>query len=120
MNWSPAVLKLAKAISVAEGSPPEWNNPGDLTGVDAGSFPTCGYGNKEGVWKFLNNADGWTALYVKLNRMLAGQSRIYSLDMTLEDVGLKYSGGDPNWAVNVARELGVPVTTTLRDIAATG
>ena len=115
--WPDNVVRLAKAIAVAEGSNPAWNNPGDLTGLDRGSFLVCGTANAEGVWKFVNAADGWTALYVKLARILAGQSKVYSLDMTLEEFGAKYSGGDANWAVNVGRELGVPITTTLRYLA---
>ena len=113
MTWPPMVLKLAAAITKAEGSPPEWNNPGDLTGSDAGGFQTLGPANAEGVWKFADLSDGTTALYVKVARMLAGQSRIYTPDMTLAQVGMKYSGGDPNWGKNVAAELGVPETTTL-------
>ncbi len=115
--WPDSVLRLAKAISVAEGSNPEWNNPGDLTGADAGSFLTCGVANSEGVLKFVNAEDGWMALYAKVNRMLSGKSKVYPLDMSLERVGLLYSGGDPNWAVNVSRELAVPVTTTLQELS---
>ena len=115
--WPDNVIRVAKAFAVAEGSNPSWNNPGDLTGADCGAFLTCGTANAEGVWKFVNEADGWTALYIKVARMLAGKSKVYPLDMMLEQVGLKYSGGDPNWAINVAKELGVSVTTTLRELA---
>lgn len=115
--WPPCVLKLAKAISVAESSPPEWHNPGSLTGSDSGSFQTSGTGNAEGVWKFVNEADGWQALYIKVNRMLSGKSTVYPLNMPLERVGIRYSGGDPNWAKNVAAYLGVPESTTLQELA---
>jgi len=108
---------LAKAISVAEGSNPAWNNPGDLTGEDAGSFETNGTANSDGVWRFVNNVDGWLALYIKVNRMLLGRSEVYHLTDTLEIVGEKYSGGDPNWAKNVAAYLGVPESTTLAQLA---
>ena len=122
-NWPNSVLQLAKAIAHAEGfGPPEnlptrANNPGDLTGLDAAGFPTNGTANDEGVWNFVNLADGWEALYIKVNRMLAGRSAVYPLTMTLEQVGLKYSGGNPDWAANVAAFLGVPTTTTLAELA---
>jgi hypothetical protein len=115
--WPDSVLKLAKAIAVAEGSNPEWNNPGDLTGKDAGSFRTCGVANKEGVLKFVNADDGWSALHIKVHRMLSGNSAVYPLTLTLEQVGLKYSGGDANWSRNVANYLGVPETITLQQLA---
>ena len=116
MIWSPQVLKLANAIQVAEGSNPEWNNPGDLT--FAGGFATCGFANSEHVLKFVNAEDGWNALCYQCDLMLSGRSRVYSLDMTLEQVGLKYSDGDPNWAKNVASSMGIPEQTTLAQLAA--
>ena len=117
MTWPNNVIKIALAIKVAEGSNPEWNNPGDLTGADAGNFPTCGTANAEGVLKFVNAEDGYNALCIKVNRMLAGKSSVYSLSMTLAEVGLKYSGRDPNWARNVAAYLNVPETITVAELA---
>jgi hypothetical protein len=117
--WPASVIKFAKAVSVAEGfGPPEnlatrANNPCDLTGADAAGFQTLGVMNSEGVLHFANVADGWTAAYIKFNRMLSGRSLQYPLIWTLEQVGAKFSGGNPEWAINVARELGVPTTTTL-------
>lgn len=124
MTWPDSVLRLAKAFSVAEGFgdpealPTRANNPGDLTGSDGGSFQTHGTANSEGVLIFSSVHDGWQALYMKVNRMLAGKSKTYPLTLTLEQVGLKYSGGNPDWAENVAKYLGVPVTTTLRELSA--
>jgi hypothetical protein len=110
------IQQLAQAITKAENSPPEWNNPGSLTGADKGSFQTCGFGNKEGVWKFVNRADGEKALEVKCARMLLGKSTVYPPQMDLIEVGLKYSGGNPNWSKNVAAILGVPETTTIAEL----
>jgi hypothetical protein len=115
MTWTPAVMKFANAIRIAEGSPIEWNNPGSLTGADRGAFPVTGTANKEGVWKFMYASDGYNALCVKVERILCGLSHVYPLTMTLAEVGLKYSGGNPAWAENVAKELGVPVTMTLAE-----
>jgi len=123
-EWPQSVVKLAKAIAQAEGfGPPKaiptlGNNPGDLTGSDAGTFATLGVMNAEGVVRFTNLADGWTALYIKCNRMLSGKSLIYPLTLTLAQVGMKYSGGNPAWSRNVAAALGVPETTTLAQLAA--
>ena len=117
MAWPMNVEKFAAAIAVAEGSDPSWNNPGDLTGIDAGSFQVLGKANSEGVWKFANLADGWQALYLKIYRIFSGRSVVYPLSMTLEEMGMKYSGGNPNWAINVAKEIGVPVSITLADLS---
>lgn len=115
ITWPPAVLKLAKGISVAEGSNPTWANPGDMT-ISLG-FPNFGPQNADGVLKFENVADGWHVLYHQCWLMLTGKSEVYHLTDTLAQVGLKYSNGDPAWGQNVADYLGVPETTTLAQIA---
>jgi hypothetical protein len=109
------VKRVAEAIAKAEGSPPEWNNPGDLTYADG--YPNRGPQNADGVLAFVNLSDGWNALYHQVELMLTGKSHVYAPTDTLEEVGRKYSNGDPNWAINVAEELGVPVTTTLQQLA---
>lgn len=113
MNWPASVTKFCNAIKIAEGSNPDWNNPGDLTGADKGNFQVWGTANSEGVWKFVYAADGWNALCIKVNRILMGHSLVYPLVMTISELGMKYSGKDPNWAKNVAAELGVPETMTI-------
>jgi hypothetical protein len=110
------VYKFARAISVAEGSNPLWCNPGDLT-ISLG-FPNDGPQNADGVLKFVNVADGWYVLYHQCWVMLTGKSHEYALTDTIEQVGMKYSDGDPNWAMNVANYLGVPTSTTLAQLAA--
>jgi hypothetical protein len=115
MTWANNVLRLALAIKVAEGSNPLWNNPGDM--VFADGFPTHGFANSEGVLLFNNAEDGWNALCHQCNLMLTGKSHVYTLDMTIAQVGLKYANGDTNWAKNVALELGVSLGTTLADLA---
>jgi hypothetical protein len=114
-TYPDSVLKFAKAISVAEGSKPEWNNPGDLTSHFG--FPVTGTANSEGVLIFQNAEDGQEALYRQVSLMLTGKSKVYKLTDTLEQVGLKYAGGDGNWAKNVGAYLGIPLTTTLAEIA---
>jgi len=116
------VEQLGHAIATAEGwgipgsIPTVANNPGDLTGDDAGYFTTAGVMNKEGVVKFVDVDDGWSALHWKCYRILSGKSKVYPPEMTIEEMGMKYSGGNPNWAVNVARELGLSVTTTIAEM----
>lgn len=116
-------MRFAQAVSVAEGFgipgaiPTTANNPCDLSVGDSGSFETDGVANKENVVRFVHLEDGWQAAYVKFNRILAGRSLVYPLTMTLAEMGLRYSGGDPNWSANVAKELGVSTETTLADLA---
>ena len=113
--WPDSVLKFAKAISVAEGSDPAWNNPGDMT-ISLG-FPTDGVVNSEHVLRFVNLVDGWHVLYHQCYLMLSGLSNVYKLTDSISQVGLKYSDGDPDWAMNVANYLGVPTSTTLARLA---
>ena len=110
---SPQIGAMAAAIARAEGSPTEWNNPGDLTA--AFGYPTEGTANSAGVLKFRNCVDGWNALYKQLSLIVNGESR-YTLDTTLADFGMAYSGNDPNWARNVASILGVNQSATLGEI----
>ena len=114
-NWPPAVLQLAKAIAVAEGSNPAWCNPGDMT--YAHGHPTKGTVNADGVLWFCTVEDGWDALYHEVSLMLAGRSHVYSLTDTLITVGFKYSNGDRAWAKNVSEYLGVHEDTTLQELA---
>lgn len=108
------IFSFASAIAKAEGSPSSWNNPGDLT--LSFSYPTIGVGNSAGVLIFQSVTDGWNALYKQLQDIADGNSR-HSVSDTLEAFGLSYSGGDPNWAINVGRFLNVdPSSTTLGDI----
>jgi hypothetical protein len=108
-----AILAVANAIAIAENSPSDWNNPGDLT-ISFG-YPTLGTANSAGVLKFENLADGWNALYRQLSAIVNGTSR-YSLSDSLTDFGAGYSGGDPNWAINVARTLRVDPNVSLGSI----
>ena len=112
---TPQIDKMALAIANAEGSPADWNNPGDLT--IAFGYPTLGTMNSAGVLKFATSADGWNALYHQLSLIVSGGSR-YTLSDTIGTFGNGYSGGDPNWAVNVANYLGVTTDTPLGDVLA--
>jgi hypothetical protein len=118
---SPAVASFARAIATAEGFyvpnsiPRLANNPGNLV-LPNWTGPTMG---SEHISVFSNATEGWQRLYRQLGLIVAGQSRQYSLDMTIEQMGAKWApGGSANipgaWSTNVARVLEVPPTATLR------
>jgi hypothetical protein len=126
--WPPApnaaILRLAQAIAIAEGSPASWNNPGDLTEGDAYGYQLQRDGdgnllvNSAGVVRFVNLADGVNALYRKLRRIQDGISSVYSRTLSLADFAQKYTGGDnaDSWAANVASFLGLdPYQNTVGD-----
>ena len=110
-----AVGALAHAIAVAEGSPSDWNNPGDLTEGDASGYQlqTDADGNllknSAGVVRFANLADGVNALYRKLQHIQDGISRVYSQGLSLAQFAQIYTGGDnaSSWANTVANLLGL-------------
>lgn len=103
MAPSPEIGQFAIAIATAEGFgdpgaiPTRANNPGDL---ELGGT-TLG----EGVTVYPTVEDGWNALYHQLLLVRDGRSHVYRTDMTLTEFGATWSGGDPNWTVNVARVL---------------
>lgn len=108
---STLVALIGEAIATAEGFyksgsvAHRQNNPGNLTDA-AGqirNFPTV--------------TDGWNALYDQIRLMFNGSQR-YSSGMSLAEIGNIYANGDPNWAMNVAAYIGVPVSTTLDELSA--
>jgi hypothetical protein len=117
------IEKCAKASAFAEGFgkpnsiPTRANNPGDLT--DDGNL---GYGviDSEGphgaaITIYPNVTDGWAALYRKWRRALTGASEVYTLRMTIAQIGLKWSG-DPEWAKNFAENFGCSPLSVLSDL----
>ena len=124
------IERFAQAIAHEEGFyiegsvPQRANNPGDTTDAgDVGNgFIQTGGPNGAKITIFSNVTDGWNELFRKVRRMLSGASEVYTLNLTMEQVGIKYSG-DPNWGPNVAARL-TPVgaltvtgATTLAEIA---
>jgi len=121
------VNKFANAIATAEGFfardatpnvPQRANNPGNLTDdgdIGYGTIQTSGpMGAKITIYPSVEA--GLQALCRKLRRMLNGASMTYPRTFTIEQLAMKYSG-DPNWATNVARELGVSTSTTLMQLS---
>jgi hypothetical protein len=114
------IIKLAQAIARAEGFyqggtsvqsattiPGRANNPGDLKAGDVG------YGDINGITIFGNATDGWTALYNQLIRIANRGSRYYTPDESFASFGNTWSGGDPNWAMNVSAALGASPDTSI-------
>jgi hypothetical protein len=109
-----AIDRIALAINRQENSPPSWNNPGDLT--ESFGFSNAGPQNSAGVLKFSSEQDGWNALYAKLLRIQNGESVTYPLSSTIAQLGETWSGGDPAWAVNVSRILGLSPDNSVSDL----
>jgi hypothetical protein len=106
--------KMCCAIALAEGYnqgagviPYDYNNPGDLTD-DASQYGS----GTNGITTFPTAEAGWQALYSKLQNIVSGGSSVYPSDADWTDVGNTWSGGDANWATNVAANLGVDPSTT--------
>jgi hypothetical protein len=112
------VQAIAKAIARAEGFyvqgsiPQRANNPGDLKLGDKG------YGLIDDKTVFPSPGQGWNALYHEVQLILDNKSKYYNSGMTIAEVGQVYSGGDPNWAQNVADTLGVDTETPIGQVSA--
>ncbi|OFW99444.1 MAG: hypothetical protein A3E78_04280 [Alphaproteobacteria bacterium RIFCSPHIGHO2_12_FULL_63_12] len=122
VTYSNQIRRFADAIAYAEGFyaagnpiPRRLNNPGDLK---ASAVPSIGK-DASGHLEFATIADGWEALHRQLWLIVVGKSRVYTLDMTLEQMGAKYAEG-PTWASNVAQRLGCGRTATLRSLLTEG
>ena len=70
---------------------------------------------KAGHVRFRNDAAGYAALYHEIDKILSGESKFYSQEMTLQQMGKFYAQNSRLWAKNLARNLGVPPTTTLEE-----
>lgn len=112
---------FAEAIAQAEGFyvngsvPQRAHNPGDLGPGDVGSGYPLIHAVGSDVSQLPDDQTGWELLYAKLRRIFTGASSTYNIDMTIEQIAMKYAGDWRNWANNVARALGVPSTITLRE-----
>jgi hypothetical protein len=126
-NFAPmsnlGLLQLAQAIATAEGFwdqnqnilqgniPARAHNPGDLI---IPGWAGAKLGN-QGISVFSSDAEGWSRLYHQLQIIVDGQSRVYSLDDTIESMGRKWTSTDQNnWSTIVAEQLGIPANTPLR------
>jgi len=76
-----------------------------------GQIGTC----KGGHVRFRNGAAGYSALYHQIDKMLSGESKFYTQDMTLLQIGKLYAKNYRLWAKNLAKNLGVKPNTTLEE-----
>lgn len=113
---------LANAISGAEGFgqpltvPTLANNPGALELGDQG-HGVMQAANGQKITIFGSLQEGRAALDHQLQIALTGKSSKYSPDMTLEQFGKIYSGGNANYGAQLATSLGVAPSTTLGELA---
>lgn len=122
-----AYKQFAKAISVAEGYgvvgaiPSLANNPGDLElphwqGEKLGSQGISVL-DPDTVDAPLPPNGGWYRLLKQIEFIGEGKSHVYSLDMTIQEMSLKWTTTQSEaWAENVANYLGVSVTTQLSEV----
>ena len=114
--------RLAVAIAKAEGFyrqgtiPNRSRNPGDIKVIRGKKyFGQVGVG-KGGHVIFRNDAAGWYALREQVRKMVEGESRFYTPQMSLYQVARRYAGDYRIWARNVGRNLGVSPTCTLAEL----
>jgi hypothetical protein len=119
VEYSAKIRAFAEAIAYAEGYyapgnpiPRRLNNPGDLK---ISSVPNIGK-DASGHLHFATAEDGWLALYRQLQLIINGRSSVYTLDMTIAQMGARYAEANDNWVTNVTRRLGVTPQTRLRDV----
>lgn len=117
--YTEPVKSMARAIARAEGFgipnavPTRANNPGDLK--VPGHTPTL----SNGISVFPSVDSGWFALYRQLELIIRGQSNVYTLDMTIADMGQRWTATTHEqgaWSQNVADYLGVTVDTPLSEV----
>lgn len=119
------VDQFATAVARAEGFgvrnaiPTRYHNPGNIRSTRTGHHYAGQVGlNRSGYVIFKSDAYGWKALHDQLVLMASGQSAHYDTDMTIVKVAKRYATGWRLWSKNVAKNLGVPPTTTLADFFA--
>jgi hypothetical protein len=115
------VNDLARAIAKAEGFgvkgavPTRTHNPGDIRSTNGVRYPGQVGLNKQYYVVFKNDRAGWSALRHQIEKIIAGESGFYNVNMTLKQLGRKYATS-PRWAKSIAHNLGVKPSTELWEI----
>lgn len=121
---SDPVWRVCHAIATAEGygqpnvAPTNLNNPGDLSPGDENGQATIGDPEQHDgsfIIHFASAMGGWTALYIKINRIKANASKIYSPDMTWQQFANEYAGDSVDWVNNVTSYLGTTTDARVGD-----
>ena len=116
------VQTLGKAIAKAEGFyikgtiPNRCKNPGDLKVVKDYRYPGQVGVCKGGHARFRTDTDGWAALIHQIEKITSGESKYYSVNMALQEIGNYYARNSRVWAKNVAHNLGVTPDTYLFEV----
>jgi hypothetical protein len=97
--------RLVAAIARAEGAKPELHNPGNIVDFNTGK-----------IKKFETDEEGEEALRKQLHRISEGINPNFEPGISLRDAGLIYSNGDPNWAKNVSKMMGVHQDVMFADL----
>jgi hypothetical protein len=117
-----SVDRFAHAVAGAEGFgkkgsiPTRYHNPGDLKAVKGWKYPGQVRIGKANHVVFVNDAAGWAALRHQIQRVIDGDSKHYSVNMTIAQMGRQYAGFWSRWSKNVSKNLGVDTKTKLWDI----
>jgi hypothetical protein len=117
---SDRVQDLTRAIARAEGFyvkgtlPNRNHNPGDLRAVRVRFSGQIGT-DRRGYAIFRNDRAGFAALTHQLEKIMAGESRNYTVNMTIKQLGRKYAESSV-WARTVSRILGVTPNAYLWEV----
>lgn len=115
------IQKFAHAIAKAEGfgvkgaKPTRNRNPGDIRASAGVKYPGQIGRDRFGYVIFRTERDGWRALEAQIEKLVAGESRYYSVNMELREYAKKYATS-PTWVKNVAHNLGVTPRTQIFEV----
>lgn len=99
----PHAIAMAEGYYVKGSKARRNHNPGNI--------------RKKGVYvRFKNEAEGFAALKELLRKVIDRESRFYNVNMSIKEFGNVYADGHGIWAKNVAKLLGVQVTTRMWEI----
>jgi len=111
------VQDLAKAIAKAEGFgrkgtlPSRLHNPGDLLSRSFHAYP-----GQIGLYHhyvvFRNDTAGWAALRHQIEKVISGESKYYTVNLTFKQFSKKYATS-PVWVKNVTKILSISINTPL-------
>jgi hypothetical protein len=118
-----SIDRLAQAIAKAEGFyspgatlPKRCGNPGDLKALRSQRYPGQVGICKGGHVRFRTQDDGWAALNHQLEMIVNGESKRYTINMSLQEIGRGYAGSWRIWSRNVAHNLGTTPDTYLFEV----
>ncbi len=106
-------IALAEGFYVAGSRAARNHNPGNLT-LDITNTAI----KQDGMFMvYANDTDGWNALRKQVELILTNASGIYNSQMTLRQIGEKYTTTDQlAWSMNVASKLGIDIDTPVSSL----